>query len=131
MTAQNSRAQFSLSFEHRDDYLYAYVTGQHDSYEISKRYWQEIARELKGTQYRRLLVDEDIIEAASMGDVFQLVSELVGMGFAGIRIAFYDRQITHTDLNDFGALVASNRGLDGLAFNDIEKAKEWLLTDAR
>ena len=131
MTASNSSAQFSLVFEHRPDYLYAFVKGQNDSYEISKRYCQEIARELKTTPYKKVLIEEDIVEAASMGDVFQLMSELPGMGLAGIKIAFYDRQTAHTDLNDFGALAATNRGLDASAFNDIEEAKAWLLADGR
>ena len=131
MTAPDSAAQFSLTFEHRPDYLYAYVKGQDDSYEISKQYWQDIARELKTTVYTKLLVDEDIVEAASMGDVFQLVSELIGMGFAGTKIAFCDRQIDHADLNDFGILVASNRGLDAAAFNDIDQAAVWLLAERR
>jgi hypothetical protein len=78
-----------------------------------------------------VLVEEDIVEAASMGDVFELVSELSGMGFAGVRIAFYDRHIAHADLNDFGALAASNRGLDAAAFNDIDQAKAWLQAERR
>ena len=49
------------------------------------------------------------------------------MGFGGIRIAFYDRKIEHHELNEFGALVASNRGIDAKVFNDLKLAKEWVV----
>jgi len=126
MPTADPAKNYSLSFEHRPDYLYAYVSGEQDSYEISKQYWLEIAEQLKHTDYLRILVDEDIEEAASVADVFKLVSEFPRMGFSGIRIAFYDRKIAHHDLNEFGALVASNRGMDGKVFNDLELAEKWI-----
>lgn len=131
MTTAEPTKLFSLRFEHRTGYLYAYVSGEHDSYEISRQYWQEIADLLKTTEYARLLVEEDIIENSSMSEVFQLGSEMAGMGFGGIKIAFFDRHIGHSDINDFGALVGSNRGLHALAFDDFEKAETWLLADGK
>ena len=119
---------YSLSFEHRPDYLYAYVTGVKDNYDISRRYWQEIADHLRTTGYKSVLVDEDITEPASVIDVFQLVSEFPAMGFTGIRIAFYDRKIEHHELNSFGELVASNRGMNGRVFNDIDSAEKWIVS---
>jgi hypothetical protein len=119
--------EYTLTLEERPDYLYAYVTGEKDSYEISKRYWQEIADYLVGTDYKSVLVDEDITQPASVVDVFQLVSECPEMGFTGIRIAFFDRKIEHHELNSFGELVAANRGLDGRAFNDFDMAHEWII----
>lgn len=127
MTQADLVKDYSLVFEHRPQYLYASVAGERDSYEISRRYWQEIADHIKTTDYERLLIDEDIEEEASVIDVFELVSQLAGMGFVGIRIAFYDRKIDHHDVNSFGELVASNRGLNGKVFNDFDKAEKWLL----
>ncbi len=117
---------YSLTFEHRPKYLYAYVKGERDSYEISKQFWTEIAGEIQRSGYDRVLVDEDIEESASMIDIFQLVSEFSEMGLIGIRIAFHDRKIEHADLNGFGELVASNRGLNGRAFNDMDLAEAWI-----
>lgn len=128
MPQPDPQKEFNLTFEHRPKYLYAYVTGERDSYQISRDYWQEVADHIADTDYNRLLIDEDIAEAASVADVYRLVSDLPGMGFAGVRIAFYDRRIEHHELNDFGALVASNRGLNGRVFNDVDKAISWLET---
>lgn len=115
-----------LKFEHRPKYLYAYVSGEKDSYEISKQYWTEIAERLKESGFDRVLIDEDIEEVVSLMDEFQLVSELPEIGFTGIRIAFYDRKIEHKDLNEFGELVASNRGMNARVFNDLELAVAWI-----
>lgn len=128
MPPSDQAKPYSLAFEHRPQYLYAYVSGEHESYEISKSFWTDIAERLNETEYDRVLVDEDIEEAPSMMDVFQVVSELPAMGFSGIRIAFHDRKIEHKDLNDFGELVGTNRGLNGRAFNDLDEAEKWLIS---
>lgn len=126
MANLDSAKDYTLTLEHRPDYLYACVTGDKDSYDISKRYWQEISDHLARTDYTSLLVDEDIAQPASVVDVFQLVSEFHEMGFTGVRIAFFDRRIEHHELNSFGELVGGNRGMDGRAFNDFDLAHEWL-----
>ena len=43
--SESSTKTYQLKFEYRPKYLYAYVTGETDSYEISKQYWQEISNE--------------------------------------------------------------------------------------
>ena len=126
MAHPDSAKDYSITFEHRPAYLYAYVTGEKDNYDISRRYWQEISDRIHANGYTSVLVDEDIVETASVIDIFQLVSEFADMGFTGIRIAFYDRRIEHHELNEFGELVASNRGLNGRAFNDYGLAEKWI-----
>ena len=127
LTPQADQEKFySLTFEHRPNYLYAYVDGVKDSYEISRRYWQEIADHLKTTDYVKVLVDENIVEAASVIDVFQLVSEFPEMGFRGVQIAFHDRQTEHHEVSEFGELVASNRGLNARVFSNLELAEKWI-----
>ena len=118
---------FHIAFEHRPQYLYVYVSGKRDSYEISRQYWLEVAEECNKTGYKKVLIDEDIQQSVSMSEVFQLASELPLMGFQGVRVAFYDRYAEHEDLNQFGELVATNRGLFGRVFNDIAIAENWLL----
>lgn len=113
----------------RSRYLYAYVSGEHDSYEISRSYWQEVSDECARQKAARVLIEEDIREAVSMGEMYRLASEIPELGFFGIRIAFVDRYVEHQDLNQFGELVAVNRGLYGRLFNDIETAEKWLLSE--
>jgi hypothetical protein len=120
---------YNISFENRSQYLYVYVSGDRDSYEISRRYWQEVAAECARAGAEKVLIEEDIPEDVSMGEMYQLASELPQFGFIGIRIAFVDRYIEQHDLNQFGELVANNRGLYAKVFNDVNEAEKWLLSE--
>ena len=120
---------YQITFEHRSQYLYVYVSGNHDSYEISRRYWLEVADECNNTGYKKVLIEEDIEESVSIPEVYQLACELPQMGFQGVRVAFYDRFAEHADLNQFGELVATNRGFLARVFNDLKEAEKWLLAE--
>jgi hypothetical protein len=120
---------YQISFEQRPEYLYVYVTGERDSYEISRQYWQEVADQCGRASTKNVLIEEDIPEAISMGEMYQLASEIPSLGFFGIRIAFVDRYIEQQELNQFGELVAVNRGLHGKIFNDVNEAEKWLLSE--
>ena len=126
---EENEKSYQINFEHRPQYLYVYVSGEHDSYEISHRYWLEVAGECNRTGYRKVLIDEDIEEDISMAEMFQLATALPQIGFQGVHVAFYDRFAEHADLNQFGELVATNRGLLARVFNNLEEAEKWLLTE--
>jgi hypothetical protein len=123
-----SSKPYELSFEYRQQYLYVYIKGDEDNYEISRQYWQEIADECGRINCKKLLIEEDIPQIVSMAEMFRIASEIPGMGFFGVRIAFVDRYIEHQDLNKFGELVATNRGVFGRIFNDAAEAENWLLS---
>lgn len=127
--SSNDDKPYQITFEERSEYLYVYVTGDHDSYEISRAFWLEVAEVSRKTGCKKVLLEEDIPEAVSISDMYHLVSELPQMGFYGFRIAFIDRYAEQNDLNEFGELVAVNRGMMGKIFNDINAAEEWLLLD--
>lgn len=120
---------YKLSFADRPGYLYAYVEGDHDSYDISRAFWLEIAGESARRGATKILIDENIEEGASVAEVFRLATEIPLMGFGAARIAFVDRYLDQTDINEFGELVAVNRGLNGKLFNDERAAEVWLLAD--
>lgn len=126
MTFFDEVKPYRLTFEPREGYLYAYVEGEEDSYDISRAFWLEIAAESKLLGLSDVLVDENIAENASMADVFQLVTEIPSMGFG--RVAFVDRYLDQNEVNAFGELVANNRGMNGKLFNDLAAAEEWLLS---
>lgn len=127
--AEPATPAYSLTFEDRGDYLYGYVEGDHDSYEISRAYWQEVADEVRKRRVSRVLIDENIVETGSIADGFQLASEMPQMGFGRTRIAFVDRYLDQNDVNEFTELVAVNRGLNAKVFNDADTAEAWLLKD--
>lgn len=118
--------QYAIRFDYQPEYLSVYVSGEKDSLEISRQFWREIADECKKIKSKKLLVVEDIAEAVSMADMYLIASE-IPQAFYGVRIAFVDTHLDHQSLNEFGEIVATNRGVGGKIFNDVETAKEWLL----
>ncbi len=120
---------YKLRFENRPGYLYAYVEGSKDSFEISKQYWMEVAAECRRTDCSRVLVEEDIPEAISMGEAYELATEIPTLGFSRIKIAFVDRYADQVELNQFAELVATNRGVNGRFFTQFDEAENWLLED--
>lgn len=120
---------YNIEFDHRPDYLYVYISGEKDSLEISRNFWLEIAGECKKISCSKVLIVEDIKGAISTTEMYQLATEIPQMGFFGVRVAFVDRYIEQQELNEFGEIVATNRGLRGKIFNSIEEAEKWLLED--
>jgi hypothetical protein len=49
------------------------------------------------------------------------------MGFGGTYVAFVDRYLDQSEINQFAELVAVNRGLNGKIFNDEGQAVAWLM----
>ena len=122
--------EYRLTFDNKPEYLHALVEGEHDSYQISRRFWSEIAAECERLRPARLLVEEDLKEQLpSIADTYQGATERPDMGLAGIRIAFLDRHPDQHEQNQFGELVARNRGINMKVFSDRAAALEWLLAD--
>ena len=128
MATNESEKPYRLTFEHRPSYLYAYVEGDEDSYEISSMYWRETASECKTHKYTKVLIVEDIVANGTMAEAYQLSSDLPQMGYLGIKVAFVDKYLEQQELNQFGELTAVNRGINGKVFNDISEAEKGLLT---
>lgn len=127
MNTVDSAHPYRLTFQEFPGYLYAFVEGEQDNYEISRAFWQEIADKAVDTGAKRVLIEENIEMPGSFADVYKLASELPSMNFGGARIAFVDRFLDHNEINEFGELVAVNRGFNGAVFNDVETARRWLL----
>ncbi len=122
----DSSPLYQLTFEERDGYLYAHVEAEQDSYEVSMGFWKEIAAKTKATGARRVLVEENIATNVSFPDAFKVGAEIPQLGFGNARIAFVDLQHGHEQINDFGELVAVNRGFNLMNFADSETAIAWL-----
>lgn len=120
---------YKLTFNVRPEHLFAHIEGEHDSYEISHAYWQEIAEECERTGLRKVLVVEDIPEEVSVSEAFQIGAELPQMGFAGVQIAFVDKYADQAEINSFSNLVAVNRGLNCIIFSNTSDAESWLRSE--
>lgn len=117
---------YSIKFEEREEYLYAYIEGQ-DSLEASLECWQKIADRTDEKNYKKLLVEENLEGQLGDIDMFAFATQLTKMGLIDVKIAFVDQKADHNEGNEFAELVATNRGIKGKIFIDIDKAQKWLL----
>ncbi len=118
---------YNLTFEARPEYLYARVSGERDSYEISRQYWQEIKDECKRIGTSRVLIEENISDNVTAIDAFRMTTEFLQTNFSVIKIAFVDLCPEQGELNKFGELVAINRGVNIKLCKDTTDAETWLL----
>ncbi len=122
-----TRDLYTIEFEHRPKYLYAFISGKDDTLKITKNYWLEMLEECHKSGFNKLLVEEDLQGSLSMQEVFEFASEYAEMGFREILVAFVDRHPAHQQLNRFAELVATNRGGQMRVFDSVSDAKQWLL----
>lgn len=127
MRADDQDLPFRITFESRPDYLYAYVEGEKDSYEVSIAYWKLAAAEARKADCRKILVDENIAGIVSMADMYRVASEMPPL-LTGLTVAFVDRHADQSGLNQFGEMVAQNRGVRGRFFVNLAAAESWLLS---
>ena len=123
--------EYSLDFEERKDYLYVYVTGPEDSFDISRAFFTKVHEKAKELGYQKILVEEDFPNQISITDMFDVGKLLKELFPPPLLIAHVDRNPADIDLNKFGELVAQNRGILGRIFSSIEDAEEWLRSHPR
>ncbi len=125
MAATALNPAYEIRFEHRPTYLFVYVKGERNSYEISRQYWAEIIAMLQRRRYQRVLVVKDIIEALSIGGAFTLIADIAYSGYSDVEFAVVDMH-HHAEENRFEELVGNNRGLHIKTCETVEKAEQWL-----
>ena len=75
------------------------------------------------------MIDEDISVNVTITEIYEFASEILQMGFYGIRVVFFDLYLEHQEINNFGETVATNRGLLSRIFTDFDEAERWLLSE--
>jgi hypothetical protein len=125
--SQPNKPSFVVNFENEPEYLRAEVSANHDSYDVTSRYWSRIAEELRNTGHRKLLIVEMIEDNIEIGDAFRAIRERDKGSFQGVKIAFFDIKKDHVPINSFGAAAAAHLGYEIEVFSNIHAAKDWLL----
>jgi hypothetical protein len=117
---------FTVHFEERPGYLYAFVNGHKDSLEVSKRFWAQIHATAVELDSKRVIVEEDFPNQLSTMEIFE-IAEFVTKTFRyNIKIAHVDRKMSDMQLNRFAETVAVNRCCKGRVFNKLDDAEKWI-----
>ncbi len=119
---------YTITFEHRNGYLYAYGQAKRDSFDISLGFWTAVATYCKDNKFSKVLVEEDFETDTSINDKYELMSHMHKMGFTNITVAFIDRHPEQMTSNLFGETVALNQGFIAKVFSNVKEAEEWLLS---
>jgi len=117
---------FQLKLEDRRGYLYAEVTGDNDSLEITLAFWQAIADACRQRRPSCLLVLDRLGEFHGERDMPGMVQAIVAFGFENIRIAYVNGTIKDLPLHEHGAILAQEQGIDGRVFAGFGDAELWL-----
>ena len=122
---------YEISFEPRTEYLYAFVKGDLGASETKVRAWAEIIKRCREDERERLLVVQDSPGNATPADAFESSRDIVALGLSGIKIAFVDLDPANYENNQFGEMVAGNRGAFAKVFTTEAEAHNWLVGPAR
>lgn len=119
---------YEILYEDHNSYLYAFVKGEMDSIETSIDYWTKVINKCKELGREKLLVVEKFENQVSVIDMFVLCEHIAELSYGYyLQIAFIDEEIDHTEVNNFGQTVATNRGVSVQIFESVKDAKVWLL----
>ncbi len=115
---------YRIQLENREDYLYAFVSGEYLSASISKQYWDDIAEECIRLDKTKIMIVKDFAHSVSVTEMYEMGVNLSKF-FETKFIAFIDRR-GNPDINYFGQMVAENRGVNMKVFDSEEAAEKWL-----
>ena len=118
---------YTLTFEYRPEYLYAFVGEGTDSLEVSKEFWLRVLTECEKQNYNKALIEEDLEGKIPLSDLYELAVWLTQLKFENISVGFVDRRIDHLDQNKFGELIANNRGFRVTVLESIAEAEKYIL----
>lgn len=119
---------YKLTFEERDNYLYACVESDSVSFEMIIEYTNKIVQRLKSSQHDRvMLVNESPVLPST--DCYLIASYIVKNGVSGhVRIAVVDKSPGNSGKQEQISRQSRAAGLDIQSFTDVGEAEAWLLT---
>jgi hypothetical protein len=97
---------YTIQFDYREKYLFALVSGEKDSLEISLMFWKDIFDECEAKNYNKTLITENFSNDISAIDMYILGEKLTEMAPKNISVAFVDDQIQQLEMNKFTETVA-------------------------
>lgn len=119
---------YTLDFEYRPEYLYAFVGEGNDCLEISKEFWLRVLTECEKQDYTKALIEEDLDGSLPLSELYELAVWLTQLKFENIQVGFVDRRVEHLEQNKFGELIANNRGFRVTVLESVEEAEKFILS---
>src|SRR3954454_17461882 len=115
---------YEIKMEERGDYLYAMVSGEKLTAQISASYWNEIAERCFENDFRKIMIEKDFAETVNAEDMLKM-ADYLGQLLPNRRVAFLDR-FQHDEINELGKRLARNRDVTMQIFTSRDEAEKWL-----
>ena len=113
--------------EINESYLYSEIDGESFESETVGQFLQGVIAECSDLGVKKSVVVNRIHASVSNSGLFAVIVNIGESGLKGLRLAIVDPD--HQDMNDFGNLVAENRGIQIRFFTNIGSAEIWLRLD--
>ena len=120
----NSEKPYTITIEHRDDFLWAVVGGKKLTADIAAAYWDEIAQKCADENCKKVLIEKDFEIPAGPEDLIKMAAHLAAV-LPTNRVAFVDRW-DHENVNELGKRLARNQNVMMQTFSDTHDAEKWL-----
>lgn len=117
---------YELKFAYHPDYLFASVVSEQDSLDMSKDFWLRILAEGEKRRYKKILIEENIEGNLTASEIYDFSVWLSKQKVDNVLVAFTDVHTEHLESNQFGELIATNRGFRVRVFATRDEAIKWL-----
>ena len=120
---------YKLTINKKEKYTLIKVSGK-DSLSTSLAYWKEVLSLVKNEGWEKILVEEDLVGNVSTTETYKISSAMTEYATGtSVKIAFYDKQPGHENINKFGETVALTRGVYISVLASLQEAEKYLLDD--
>ncbi len=119
---------YVINFQPEEEFLRVDLSGDLAAPETRIEAWDKIVRRCREDGVDHLLVVQDSPGNANETNAFVSSQAIVGLGLDGLKIAYVDIDPANHEVNEFGELVAANRGANARVFYEEAPALDWLLS---
>lgn len=118
---------FNMQFRREAELLVAEADGRIDDIAALGAMFLAVARHMReGAHTRVLVLDHTVGVVPPEGDMRALFSQLKGIGYEDVRIAYVDARGTAVARMEIGEIIAREQGYDCRVFDNEPRARIWL-----
>jgi hypothetical protein len=126
--SHDSNKPYELSFEDREDYLYAAVISNDERSRFATGdYIGEIGRACRRMGCVRLLIDKVVPNTLWLWDSIFVLNSFPKLGLRDIKVAIVDESARIFDPKGFAVNVGVTPAVDMHVASDLDTAERWLL----
>ncbi len=117
---------YELSFEKRQQYLYAFVQSDSSLPTVAPEYLKDIAKKCTETRCTRVMIENALPQSFWVWDMFEVATYFPQMGIECTKVAIVDK-FAPIEKEEFVVIVGKECGLDVHVFSELPDAEHWLI----